>query len=462
MKYSYIFLLLIVLLSSCTGSKKMYKQGQQLQEAGLIDQANEKFFQALDRNPNNIDAQIALKKSSEMHLSDLLSQFFIASSNNEHKKAVEVYQNTQKFVNRVNKYRINLSIPTHVNEAYKNHEDKYIAQLFEEAQDLLEVEKFEQAENVLKQITTLRSDLEDVQSMKSIAYVEPRYRKGLNAYDEKKYRVAYAYFDQVEQRMPNYKDARNLRRLSLEKGQFTIGVLKFENNSGFRGYEALISSQIISGLLKSNDPFLKVIDRTQTDLIIREQKLSLQGVISQRNTVLAGEMLGANALLSGRIINYKKEEGERKSTQMPGYLAKQIQVTDPTTKEVTTRTDYTKVRYQLLEQENRVSCQFQFQLINSETGEVLISETIQVNETDRVQYAFYNGDTRNLYTGHWTSQIRASAEDRVNNNRNAKRELNNLLAARQQVISIDELNLQLQKDISEKVIQKILQFNPEN
>ena len=457
----YKFWLFAMLIIGCTGSKKLMKQGLALQEAGLIEQANTKFIEALKRNPNNIDAQIALKRSSEMVLSDRLSRFFIASTNNDHEAAVNHFNSTQSFLSQVNRFGINLEIPTHVREAYRVHEDKLITQLFEQAQDYLDQEQFDKAEATLKKITSLRSDMQDVQEMKAIAYVEPRYRKAVDAYDNQQYRAAYHLFTEVELKKPNYKDTRNLRRLALEKAQFTIGVLKFDNQSNFRGYENLISGQIISGILSTNDPFIRVIDRTQTDLIIREQKLSLQGIISQRNTVLAGEMLGANALLTGRIINYNKVEGKRNTTLMPGYLGNTVRVTDPVTKEVSSTVEYKKVRYQLIDQENTVSCQFQYQLTHTETGQILISETINLTERDRIEFAFYNGDTRNLFSGHWKNQFIPSSEDRINTSRAARRELNDLLNARQEVKSIDELNKALQERISNQVIAKLATFNPE-
>ena len=45
---------MVVLIGSCTGSKKMVKKAEKLEAAGLYRDASEFFYDGLKRNPNNI------------------------------------------------------------------------------------------------------------------------------------------------------------------------------------------------------------------------------------------------------------------------------------------------------------------------------------------------------------------------------------------------------------------------
>ena len=51
--------------NSCNTSKSYSKKGVRLKEAGLSEEAAEYFLVALQKNANNIDARILLKKEGQ-------------------------------------------------------------------------------------------------------------------------------------------------------------------------------------------------------------------------------------------------------------------------------------------------------------------------------------------------------------------------------------------------------------
>ena len=63
MKFSrlLIYLLSIALLVSCATSKSFYKKGSKLEEAGLVEEAANMYYVALQKNRNNVDAKIGMK-----------------------------------------------------------------------------------------------------------------------------------------------------------------------------------------------------------------------------------------------------------------------------------------------------------------------------------------------------------------------------------------------------------------
>ena len=78
----FLLLFLVVILSSCV-SKKLTKQGYELEQAGMITEAAEHYYRALLRKDNNVDAMIGLKRTGQVVLENKLDNFYDAYLNNQ-------------------------------------------------------------------------------------------------------------------------------------------------------------------------------------------------------------------------------------------------------------------------------------------------------------------------------------------------------------------------------------------
>ncbi len=105
---------------------------------------------------------------------------------------------------------------------------------------------------------------------------------------------------------------------------------------------------------------------------------------------------------------------------------------------------------------------FQYKLISSETGEILMSNLIELSESDKQEWARYDGDDRYLYPGTWERRDKASSSDRVFTGRSQRRELERLLEASDEVASVDELAGILYRSAGQTVARKLITFNPES
>jgi hypothetical protein len=453
--------LILVSLVGCSGSSRYYKMGSQLSEAGLHREASERYMEALRRNRNNVSAQIALRVDGQRVLDGHLQEFYLAHTSGDHTKAVREYELATRYQEMVRRYGVNLSFPENYRPMYQESEDIHLEGLYRQANDLIDDQKFAEAEVLLREIARFRSDYGTVQELKDVAFLEPRYQEALEAMDDEQFRRAYALLTEITTRDPNFRDARRLRETARERGVFSIGILPFENKSNVRNIESLIMARLLAEVNGMNDPFLRLIDRTNTDRIIAEQRLSLEGVIDQNTAVIAGELMGAKALLKATILDAREVEGELQTENRKGFLGTPINVKDPATGAVTTQMQYNRVFYQHFTRENEVFVSIQYQLVSTATGEILLSDVVEMRRSDRADYSRFEGDHRHLFAGTWENQRRPSPNDRMYNSPRAKRELNSSLQASDQVESVSNLRSQLVRDLSARVAQQLQSFNPE-
>src|SRR5690606_38559003 len=126
----------------------------------------------------------------------------------------------------------------------------------------------------------LEPNYKDANELKNVSQNEPVYLVATDLFDRQQYRKAYYEFDAIDARDPNYKDVSILRSESLDKGQYPVAIVPFDNASGKRDIEKRVQAFVLTDLASINDPFLKIIERENMDLILREQRLSLSGVVN--------------------------------------------------------------------------------------------------------------------------------------------------------------------------------------
>lgn len=452
------FSVLIFFLVSCSGSKRYYKNGQELEKAGLIPEAVNNYMEALRRNPSNIKAQIALAHTGRIFLEQILSEFYTAHSTGDHERAVLRYLSASRLDRDMKNLGVNSTISDHYRQMYLQSERIYIQRVLDRAEELLAEEKFSEAEREINKLSELNVNNLEVSDLRSLAKAEPRYRDALRAFNEKRYRVAYAAFKEVEELRPGYKDARRMMDLALERALFVIAVMPIETTVDTRGNDQVLLNAIVGQIIRSNNPFVRIVDRRRTETLLKERDLNLLNAM--RSTRETGDLLGASALLFCKITEWNVTEGPLQRENRPGYLARELKTKNQEGMEIVTL-EYYKVQYTVFRRENQVRCTFSYQLISTETGEVLLADSFDSRQSDRVEYASYQGDSRMLYPGVWQHINRPHPSDRVDINPRAKRELDQLLRARQNVADVQTLQERLIQSISSRIANSVLSFNPE-
>ena len=454
---------LTVGIAACTGSKSLSRKAAQLEEAGLINEASDKYFESLQRNPNNVKAVIGLKKTGQKNIEVKLNEFYKAHSVGAVKDAVYSYRDALAYKKKCATF-VDLSVPPYYDDYYKESLEKYLKKQYEKGEELVYDEKYEEADKVFKEIVSLDPGYKDAKEMASLTTVEPLYRKGVEAFENDKFRTCYNYMVKVLKVKPAYKDAIDYKTESLEKGIVTIAVLPFGDKSGKKNsISEGVQAGIVQSLVKTDDPFLKVIDRKNTDLLIKEQKLSVEGVVSEQSSINAGELLGAKVLISGKVISYESRGGRISKQKKQGYTSYKTKKINPKTKESYYVTNYKKTYYEEYQGSIEVYCSFEYQMVSTETGEILASDVVNITKRDAVNYATFNGNSKSLYAGVFKNPFGAMVSgDKVYSSRADKRKLDAKLKTNKRSLkSADQLGVDASKQITKKMYSQIKSYNPE-
>jgi tetratricopeptide (TPR) repeat protein len=459
MKNVFRFLFILSCLTACSGSSSYYNKGTQLEQAGMTEEAARYYLLALQRNPNNVEAQIGMKKNGQHVLDEKLTNFYKAHATESWREAVYTYKDAEEYHTRVGRY-VKLNFPPYYPQYYEEAKTQYMQQRYTEALDLMEKQRYEQAELIFKEISTIDPHYEDVQKLKKTTTIEPIYQNGLTAMEAKKYKEAYNYFKQVVDAKGSYKDALQHMEFCRNESILTVAALPFEDNTNRNADLAdKIYAKILRDASNSGNEFIVWIDRKNLEKIIEEQKLGMSGLINKDQAASTGKLLGAKAVLIGKVLSYNEKREEVKEFERKGYLGVTERRYDPVRNFYFNATTYRKTKYKEFYGESNVTLVFEFSLISSETGQILVTDVITITKEDKTHYASFEGNHQSLFAGDWKSMSYESPEDRINNSIADKQSLDRLLNTRKRSMRTrEELKLDAIDEAGKIAANKIREF----
>lgn len=456
-------MLFVLILVSCNGPKKLTKKGNELAGAGVHKQAVEFYIRALNKDRAHVAAISGLKTSGQSVMADYQSKFFKAYSNSDYKTSVYTYIEMEKFQSRIKKYNAEIDIPRHYQDDYLDAKNKYLEKRFEEANNLMAQENFKGGEVILKEIVKLEPNYggSDLSKLMEIAKLEPPYRSGNSNLDMNKNRAAYYDFKKVTSLNPNYKDAKFKKEEALKLAQYPIAVMKFKNFSYERGAEEKISAILLDELIRNKGPFLKVLDRSNMDKVLNEQFMSMNGWMDGSGAVKTGELIGAKAILSGKVLSVKRNVKHPQAQTIKAYKERIVRVYNKSTDSYTSKTEYDKVSYQNYSGYNEFSVSFQFMLVSSETGEVVLSEIVNKTVRSEVDFNTYGGNYKELVPGDYKFTWKSLPTDKIDLSRNERKAMHAKFKANKNLRPVNDLGAEAIKSVARTAGQKVYSFNPE-
>lgn len=386
----------LIAMSSCSGSKAFVKRGMKMEEVGMMQQAANFYYTAVTKDAYNADALAGLQRAGQWVLNDHLARFDEARLAGNRGTAVSAFERAKAYQNKVERLGIGLLILSETEAAYNRVKNDHLEEVYEEAVAHLENEAFGESLRDFDEVLRLDPKYKDAQSLADIAYCEPLYRNGLKALEREHWRSAYNDFNACVGRDTNFKDAKVLREECLEKGQFAIALVNFENGSNRQGMETKLKSYVQQALGESQDPFLHLVDRENQELILQEQQLALSGVIDANSSVEVGGLMGAKAILKGTVVSCDVNTSSRQRTDMQGFESYKVAKVNEDGKKVY-ETKYRPVIYQKYKQTREVKVTVQLSLVSLETGKTEMTEIIKREQNDVIEYARYGGDNNNIY-----------------------------------------------------------------
>lgn len=462
-KFRLLTLCVVVILSACNASKSLTKKGDKLAEAGIHQEAVEYYIKALRHDRSRVTAQVGLRKSSKEVINTYQTKFFKEFNSEEYKQAVYTYIEIEKLKSRLNEFKVDVSVPGHLKADYETAKGKYLEESFAKANQLMVQENFTAAETIFNEIKSIEPSYKSgsLSKLLEISKLEPPYRAGNESLEAGKNRSAYFHFKEVVDLNASYKDAKFKMEEALELAQFPIAVLKFQENNSRRGVSDQIAANMLNDLLENKGPFIKVIDRTHMDKVLNEQYLAMNGWVEGQGAVKTGALLGAKAILSGKVLSVTVEGRNPTVHREKAYRRRSVKYYNQEKKRTETRYEYDKVYVNNYKGYNQVKISFQYMLVSAETGEILMSGIEEQAERSEVDFISANGDFRDYYPGVWNVRFQDSSTDKRFTNRSTVNAFQRKFKANQKLASTSSLQENAVKHVGNIVAQKLRDFNPE-
>ena len=458
LKFIYLLLTLFFVIS-CDTPKSLTNKGNKFAEKKLYQEANVQYMKALNKKENFIDAKEGLRSSGQKEVNTYLDDFFKTKNFGDIKAAIYHYRNANKAKSLIESYKIDIDIPISYTNDYNNLVNDYVNNIYTLAMDMLEQENFSESEKLLKEIALLKPSYKDVDNLKNIATFEPIYRKANEFLELEKFRSAYYNYDKIPD---SYQETKQRKKLALESGLFTIAIVEFQNATRQSGGESAISAFTSNKILNLNNPFVKLVDRTYTQSFINEQIMGLNGQVAQNTNAQAGELIGAKAIITGKLVSFSKQKKPISVNEKKAWAERKVRKYNNETEKYFYETVYDKIKYKEYIGSNSVQIGFQFQLISTESGEILLTKLINLSLSDEVHFAESNVNFRNIVPGNWRWQSKESPNDIIENSYIQKRALRQLFKNKKNLMTVNDLANNVYQDIATEVSQMVNNYNPEN
>ena len=438
-----LVLILALLFASCSGSKKYAKKAGKFEENGFYKQAANYYLISLRKKNTNIDARNGLIINGQKVMDEYLREFFLAHNAEEYKKSVYSYLEAIDYYQEVNETGITLKIPEYYEGYYNQDLELYLTELYSEGTELLSTGQYTKADAKFSEINKLKPNYKDADRLAILSKTEPLYIKAETSFDQEHYREAYNYYTAVIALDKNYKEAIEKREYAHQKAMLTLAILN--KHDYYIPQTGKMNSYVLNKLVDSNNPFLVIVDRTNVDKILEEQKIGMNGAINQNSAITAGNLMGVKVVLLGKVLSYQKEEGRLYQEEVEAFKKVAYQVYDKTTKSNKTHYRYDKTHYTTYSQKNRAEVSYQYELISVETGQVLSSNVFSDNLDDNIHYATYAGEVKNLYP-------------KPGANYSERRNMEALFKSRKKITSSTQMLTNIYNSISKQVANKIVDY----
>jgi hypothetical protein len=397
MRYFILFLFLSFTIVSCNSSKSLAKKAQKLEDINQYQQASEYYFLSIKKNANNIDAIAGMKRTGTLVLNDYLNKFSKAKLNENYKEATYSFLEALAYQKKIKSVNINLAISDFQKDDFEIVKKEYLNQEYQKGLELIENEDFKNAELRFNEVYKFDKNFKDVEELRSIAYLEPFYRKAEEFKNQKEYRKAYNNYQKILARVPNYKDSKENCDYILKKGRINLVLLTQKGNKRFQIYTNNLKSYTESAIINKDDPFIKLVDRENLGSLLKEQELSLSGLVNSNTAVEIGDITGAQYALSIEVTNYSVDNAPIAKTKYKGFERYTEKIYNKEDQTTSYKTKYKPVSYYIYKGSRTVNFTTHYKLLSLKTGEIIKSKIINNHKTDKVRYLTYDGKIDKLY-----------------------------------------------------------------
>lgn len=399
--------LLLILLSSCVGTKESMQNAEIFQKEGVPDKAYEEFKYVYQRR-GNAEAYLGMKNSAEQMLASRALHVNMAILNADE----AAFERISEYEDMIDAFKLDglhldhqLQIELWQTEATKALTDKYAQQ----AQNLLAEKDYEGARMAIRKLEAVNRNDERVNALWTISKVVEHYRLGKDYLNLGLKEQALEEFNEVVRRDADFADALALRDQIIEDLSFTIAYVTLDNSSVNDELENIAANRIQEAVLDLDKPFMHLVERDQLMIVLNEQQATMGAAFGEESVIEAGQLMGAEYILSGQFLKFDLDLYESPTESKFAYTGRNAAWSG-------------RVKYEEREISWIQDVVFSWKLINAESGKVYRSGTIPVSDEGRRRVADYDGNYKELYPGEVKLGVLPTPWDKVHKDSKSRQE----------------------------------------
>lgn len=466
MKQILLAMSFIFMLAGCASNRYVKKAGL-LEDSGLYADAADNYFSSLQKNINNIDAKLGLQRTGQLVLDDKMDKFKTQYQNGVAKDAVYAYRAGDEYYKKLQGVGIKLIFPDEQASYYREVEETFLSSLYQDASKALDLEQFSTAEAYFAEILSIDDSYKDAKNKWTVAKYEPLYRNGKQLMSNSMYRSAYLEFKNIVGKVKVYQNSLDLMNESLDQAKLTIYVPSINTNfSSYRMLASQLTSKVAKGINGINSPLYEVVGMGATNASATNSATNSASKAFQfdrtKGVVNSQPIPAAKAIFNGEVQKYVTSPGTLKKTENKGYIKRVEKYVDEVTKLTKERTVYDKVVYYECIMENRVSLSVAYSMKRTDRDELPITDVFNQEKVDRIHYAEFKGDYKEIVPGTWKYLAKDSDEDKVYDSASSVQSLRMLFESNKTIQSITEMENALTDACVEQITEQVKKYQPEN
>lgn len=207
-KITLTFMAFVLILTGCA-VKKMVKQAEQYEGAGMFKEASAMYFQAVQKKPEKAEYKIALKRTGQIYYEELAAEAKSSFNRGDYKETVYYYMEAAEMMNKYNRAGVSIKSDPAMERYFADAKDHYLDEQYNRGLKHITDQEFEEAKRIFSEISDIDADFKDTRSYLNQATYEPVYREGTTHYNEGRYMDAYRKWESIFVREKNYKDTKD-------------------------------------------------------------------------------------------------------------------------------------------------------------------------------------------------------------------------------------------------------------
>lgn len=301
-----------LLLMGCSGQRAL-RQAAHSEQAGLLAEAHEAYLRLLEQKPRSAEARADAQRTAQRLLDDRLGVALMSYRSGQ----IDQGDRDRDLAAALQRAAAAKGLVLQWNdEADRARAEacRLAAQLrYEEAETAFRADRFAECIALAQQALQLDARHAQAPFLIRMAQAEPLYREAQKAEQLGLWRQAHQRYREVAAIDAAHKDVQLRLEHCRRQASYTLAYLPLGQGRGAPNILGLpIGSGPVDGelaalvqreLLALKDPYLQLIDRESTDVVMAEQRRQMSGPF-QEQVAQAGRLLGARYLLTGRVLKY--------------------------------------------------------------------------------------------------------------------------------------------------------------